>query len=179
MATSKSKDYQALARRIKDTRAPAIVEAHSALALAALEQENARILKVIKAHKELSHLRNSEILSGGNKTSYYSKFSWWSLLIVDVKLYFYNSDNHSFEEGRFEGLGGGLAIGGGGSWGTSWLNFSVGSLRGLKGIYEANLSATVTNINIWKKDGGELIGNFVGGGAGAGAGIVGGEGTFK
>jgi len=158
-----------------DTRSEEMIAAHTALAEAGLDEQNTATLDVLQdSHLEGAHIDSP--MEQADKIAYKARLSFAGVLFTVVEIDIF--DAHGNKLSVFKGFSGGLAFGGGISWGTIWLNQPIQHYKGTDARFQANMSAFATNCNLWEMNG-AVAGNFVGGGFGAGAGIVGGQGSFS
>lgn len=151
-----------------DPRSPELAAAHSTLARQALDAFTAKTREVLQAHPDAAR----EIQAPQAQYKYDIQINVGGLLYVVVDVPFNGQNIHFF------GQGGGLAIGAATTWGTAWLNYPIEQIRNWDARFQMNYWAVATNINWWGMNG-AFIGSAAGGGLGLGAGILGGQGTFK
>lgn len=103
---------------------------------------------------------------------YDMQLSLGSVFFVTVTVDFKNTNDY------FLGYAGGLAVGAATTWGTAWLNYPIQDIVGWAARFDLKYWAVATSIDLWGMHG-EFIGTAIGGGLGIGAGVAGGQGSFK
>lgn len=161
----------------EDTRSAEHIEEHQALATRRFKEASAAYLQQVQKHPE--HAPASTEHAGDSVHTYRVQMTVGGFFFVVVTVRFY--DEAGTEVAYFEGKGGGLVIGGGGTWGAARLARPIESYRGESARFYGQFVAAVggvSTVNLWRMNG-EPMGAAVGGGVGAGAGIFGGEGPLK
>jgi len=156
---------------------PEYLQSYSTIAESTLEFHNAHSLNLLGVNPVVSQ-RMASVVINAVPYRYYSVTVWSGLLLTTITMTVYDWNDHSKQLGQFSGEAGRLSIGGGTSHGAAWFNRSIEDVLAGQARLKINATSVVTNVNLWDLNG-EVIGSFVGSGAGLGVGVTEGRGNFS
>ncbi|WP_329550475.1 hypothetical protein [Streptomyces sp. NBC_00696] len=157
----------------QDPRERELADGHSVMAKEALRTLTARTLEIAQE----SGLENvpdevRESLAAKEQFEYPVWIALGGAIVITLDAYFTDLPY------TFHGVSGGLALGGGITWGTAWFNYPIDRIIGWDARFWASFATGVTAINYWGMSG-EVIGSMIAGGLNVGVGGAGGQGTFR
>ncbi|MFF1602843.1 hypothetical protein ACFVYV_36125 [Streptomyces mirabilis] len=156
----------------QDPREQELVDGHSVMAKEALRSLTARTLEIAqKADPENVPEQVRESLAAKEQSEYPVWIGMGGFFTVVLDAFFTDLPY------AFHGISGGIALGGGFTWGTAWFNYPIDRIIGWDARFQASFMPGVATINYWGMRG-EVIGSMIAGGLTDGVGVVAGQGTF-
>ncbi|MFJ8143128.1 hypothetical protein [Streptomyces sp. NPDC096013] len=157
----------------QDPREQELIKGHSIMAKEALRSLTARTLEIAqKADPENVPEQVRDSLAAKELSEYPVSIAIGGAFVVTLDANFTNLPY------TFHGVSGGIALGGGITWGTAWFNYPIERIIGWDARFWASFATAVTSITYWGMSG-EVIGSMIAGGLNIGGGGVGGQGTFR
>ncbi len=152
----------------------AVIQAHSELAKAYFDAENARQAHLAAVTDELVPAGVTAAIKAQATEYTPAQTAFAGVFFMTISTSF--TDPSNGKQYTFSGLGGGLGGGDALTWGAAWLNFAPAQLDGQSFRFQANVAVAAVNVQWWGMDG-SFWGSFVGAGIPAGLGIFGGQGS--
>ena len=157
----------------QDPREQELADGHSVMAKEALRSLTARTLEIAQK-SDLENVPDEvrESLAAKEQFEYPVWIALGGAIVITLDAYFTDLPY------TFHGVSGGLALGGGITWGTAWFNYPIDRIIGWDARFHASFWTGVTAINYWGMSG-EVIGSMIAGGLNIGVGGAGGQGTCR